>query len=913
MKKFLSLVLTLAMALSMMMFAAPVAGAKDFTDRSSITNDKMREAADVISAIEVMDGYSDNSFRPQGTLTRQAAAKIICNLVLGPTTAKALPTTQNPFPDVPAGGEFSGYISYCADKGIINGYADGTFRPGDPLSGYAYLKMLLGALGFDAQIEQYVGANWRVNVAKQALGIGLADGLDAELDATRTVTREEASLYAFNMLQADLVSYGSKVSVTTNGGETVTVGSQQASAQEWPRNSSTRVNNIKADSYVQFAEQYFNKLVRTPDRTDAFGRPATRWDWKGVEIGTYHDTIAKKSNGQDAVYYGNPKVNAIFNDLNMPGDDWAEFYVNGLDYGRLNDDGDRGIDFKRGNGDELNDYTKSPFTPTGGTANVLKDGIIGDGTITEVYRDDDDNHVVICSMSYYAGKISSVRARTDKKDAYVIVETFGAAANGQRPATIMSATENREFETTSFSVDDIVGYTYSDKDEEIKSLDRLSSVRGSVSSRIRGDSVSLDGTKYSYGETYAFDSGIDESDLLNNTDVVLYRDSQGNVMFVEYADFDVVAYAAITNIETHKGSRTYTFNNPTGSNNESTSWNDDRAHLIFADGTERNVYLDDDYISGSGLETWLRQPGIVRYKVTDSGDYKLYKVSDNKQVSDDITDYSIGDNRAWFRDDDGTIYADSATIFVIQQGSDNFKVYTGQRNAPDVDDDDADVMVYFTGSTSRTAKLVFVRNAASVISTSTDVTFFSGKSASKRVDESDYSDAYREYTVVRNGRVETILVSANAVLESPATSEGSELDISGTDYDVDKAWRGAIVNEMNWDSDNELVTSGRFNNKKYDAGFAWGIKTTGNTYEIRVGTNYNGFDDDGEPNINGGNYDVGDGRLWDLASDVHVYYADGDEITAITVNDIVTDEDDFIYWTSDDGEITNLFICAYEP
>ena len=84
MKKFLSLVLALVMTMSLVTVSA---GAKDFTDSTKI---QYNEAVDVMSAVKVIDGYAEGDFRPTATLTRGAAAKIICNLILGPTTASAL-------------------------------------------------------------------------------------------------------------------------------------------------------------------------------------------------------------------------------------------------------------------------------------------------------------------------------------------------------------------------------------------------------------------------------------------------------------------------------------------------------------------------------------------------------------------------------------------------------------------------------------------------------------------------------------------------------------------------------------------------------------------------------------------------------------------------------------------------------
>ena len=95
MKKFLSLVLALVMTMSLVTVSA---GAKDFNDGSKIT---YKEAVDVMSAAKVIDGYAEGDFRPSNTLTRGAAAKIICNLILGPTAASALVADAAPYSDVP--------------------------------------------------------------------------------------------------------------------------------------------------------------------------------------------------------------------------------------------------------------------------------------------------------------------------------------------------------------------------------------------------------------------------------------------------------------------------------------------------------------------------------------------------------------------------------------------------------------------------------------------------------------------------------------------------------------------------------------------------------------------------------------------------------------------------------------------
>ena len=42
------------------------------------------------------------------------------------------------------GPTFAGVIGYCKTAGYISGYGDGTFKPANPLTGFAFAKMLLG-------------------------------------------------------------------------------------------------------------------------------------------------------------------------------------------------------------------------------------------------------------------------------------------------------------------------------------------------------------------------------------------------------------------------------------------------------------------------------------------------------------------------------------------------------------------------------------------------------------------------------------------------------------------------------------------------------------------------------------------------------------------------------------------------
>ena len=134
------------------------------------------------------------------------------------------------------------------------------------------MKMLLGALGYDAATEGYTGTNWSINVAKRALNVGLNDDLKGDFNGIKAVNREEACLYAFNTLKATMVEYdnNNNNSVTVNG-----ITFTNKSAAKDMKNTGKSDGNIKDDGKMQFAEKYFTDLKAVP-ATDDLGHPATK-------------------------------------------------------------------------------------------------------------------------------------------------------------------------------------------------------------------------------------------------------------------------------------------------------------------------------------------------------------------------------------------------------------------------------------------------------------------------------------------------------------------------------------------------------------------------------------------------------------------------------------------------------------
>lgn len=111
----------------------------------------------------------------------------------------------------------------------------------------------------------------------------------------------------------------------------------------------------------------------------------------------------------------------------------------------------------------------------------------------------------------------------------------------------------------------------------------------------------------------------------------------------------------------------------------------------------------------------------------------------------------------------------------------------------------------------------------------------------------------------------------------------------GTDAEDGKVM---IINNYISDTD-DVITKLEYASNEVTADYAQGIKKiSGSTGEIKVGAN-------------GTTY----GRTLTLASNVKVFLADnGGGIEAVDLDDIKTSKTNFVYWTLDDGLVTNLFV-----
>ena len=771
MKKFLSLVLALVMTMSLVTVSA---GAKDFTDSSKI---QYAEAVDVMSAVKVIDGYTDGSFNPSATLTRGAAAKIICNLILGPTTASALVADAAPYKDVPTNHTFAGYIAYCQKTGIISGYADGSFKPANSLTGYAFMKMLLGALGYKAEQEGYTGANWSIQVAKRALNIGLADDLVGDFNGVKAVTREEACLYAFNTLKATMVEYDKNSTVIVGN---ITI-KEQSDAKEMANTGKTD-GNIDKDGKMQFAEKYFTDLKGVAT-TDEFSRPATMWKVKSEEIGTYTDTA-------DATYTKKVEIGDIYKDLGLGKSISAKkvsVYVDGVE-----------------NPDQpARDITK------GDDKNKYGDN----GVLTEVFYDNDNDSVVITEVNTYVGTITKTVKATDKKDAYVVV-----APESEKPTNFKN-----EFETDDkFEDDDYVLYTYSLKEKEIESVAAATKVEGtvtvaenSVTNNSDKKALTINGTKY---KASAKISGENLSDVSVKQDYTIYLDSYGYMIYVEENEA-IGDYALILNIK--QGSADWYLGN--------------RAELLFTDGTTKIVTTDKDYFTKKDMT----KNQIVTYKVNDDGEYVLKALDSKKIVTGEEKTLVMENNKAGIKIDGTTYTANSASTFVVADAgsTDDFTAYVGIKSAPSINttgatgkDDKASTYAYCKSGKMITVMFVFPGKDVEINDATSNALFVANGSVSNLIHDNDGD--YFTFSAVVDGELKTVKVAQDVKVDGVKQTEKQIKKSFGglfKSYTTDKGIITSVKTYEDYDKNQDVENESAVN------GTVSGIDKVSKEYTVKLG------------------------------------------------------------------------------
>lgn len=191
-------ILTWLLAISMLgsLLTVP-AGAAAVTKFSDVSDSYTATAVETLRLMGVLDGYGDGTFRPDTVLNRAQFCKMAVYAMDGSGELGRY-STVTIFPDVKPSHWASAYINMAARKGIISGFADGKFKPGQTVTAGQAVTILMRGLGYK---DEDMGGVWPQSYMAEAQTNGLLKSTGIT-SAYAGLTRAQAAKLFLNLFEA---------------------------------------------------------------------------------------------------------------------------------------------------------------------------------------------------------------------------------------------------------------------------------------------------------------------------------------------------------------------------------------------------------------------------------------------------------------------------------------------------------------------------------------------------------------------------------------------------------------------------------------------------------------------------------------------------------------------------------------
>ena len=181
-----------SLTLVILLMANPASAATGFSDVG--TDHFFAEDIQFMIDQELTKGYDDGTFRPERTLTRAEAATFIARY-----EGISQSTEKSSFPDVDEDHFAKEYIEGAMLAGYIEGFEDGTFRPGASLTREQMAVILDRIYPFDQEDHPFTDVSpnrYSHGAIKSLYGSGITEGRSATSFAPRAeATRGEFSAF----------------------------------------------------------------------------------------------------------------------------------------------------------------------------------------------------------------------------------------------------------------------------------------------------------------------------------------------------------------------------------------------------------------------------------------------------------------------------------------------------------------------------------------------------------------------------------------------------------------------------------------------------------------------------------------------------------------------------------------------
>ncbi|MCI8303534.1 MAG: S-layer homology domain-containing protein, partial [Lawsonibacter sp.] len=747
-KRALSLTLASVMLLGMMIVGTSAVSFNDADEISNVT------AATILQEIGVMVGDGEN-FMPDQIVTRGQMAIIVCKLLYGDKLNVSQFEGSTQYTDVKVGDYFNGYVNLATSLGIISGYGNGQFGPGDPVTTAQAALMLTKALGYYQNKE--LSGDWGTDALTAitlATRLTMFEGIKAPA-SNEGLTRDNVAVMSFNTLtRATPVKFNPILGEYYTVGGGVTNGVQYIDAYEYGKQGTEYTNTLGFTIYG---------LYISNEPTDDFGRPADEWSYeRGGVIGTFTDEpiavyTASASRGTLYNLIGSSSVNSLAgtnNKTNNRGEtqNTLSVYVDGV-------------------AQPVYTYTNNNITVNGDGVgyyferNNSAGAHSGKGVVTEVYQDANNNVTIVYINTYLMKATADYRSANGTINVEVKTQPAQGLAGTRSSVEPTSVSTNM---TTNVSVTtlgddefpvikeykqgDYILYTATKAHNgqgswTIQSVQKADMVTGKVEAYSRNTdrrygtanyyyagtnasgagngasgSVTIDGTKYDYARyaPVSGDKGCDVEYSVNNTASIVV-DAYGYAIYVADASLSVGNYIYVEGIGYASGATTgavasvyrtdgtYETIDVRRMSSASADTNDILDAFKAQNTHDRITYETPGEIrvtvngapSGLNGKTWSSLVGWYSYTRNSRGQYTLNRAPMQGNISADIET-----NRVQIA---GAVPGNDNTIFVVLDKNGDVKLYTGIANVPKIENYIGSNSAWLRhDETSRSASVVFV-------------------------------------------------------------------------------------------------------------------------------------------------------------------------------------------------------------
>ena len=617
MKKVLSIVLSIAMVVCLaptMAFAATTSASQAAAAYSDTQGTACEGAVNVLSALKVVDGFTDGTYKPEQTVTRAQMAKLIVT-ALGVADYATAKTSK--FVDMGAASWAIPYVEYASNLNIVNGVGQSKFNPNGLVTYEQAATMIVRALGYTDQCKEMNGT-WPAIYVQKAMALGVFE--DVANGGANGATRGDIAIMLYNAIEL------AEVYADADGTTHYKTG-----------NNATYFNGVAVNGVTMLGTLNKNgsqayEVISSQDADTAL-----------TDVRPYVGAAAKvtKDKNGDILAVGDLKTTFLTGDVSSDG---KKITVDDVDYEISNADF-VGVKASTGGADK---DVKADKIENGATTSAAIDA----AAFKTSYWGVDDVTIAAKVSGKTVKEIYSVATWTVKKASKVSdSDLTNVIKNCKLLSKSFDKNDNLEPDTTSFvlngvaSLSDIkannVVYVYTNTSDKIRRVDvGTTVVKGEITKKT-ASKITIDGKSYKFaktktGELASAPVDIDTWDA--GDEVTVYLDYNGKIYNGEL-------------VESNSGNYALLYSKSTTPPNSDDLASDSKVKLVVNDGSVKTFNINggkyNNNVKDNKSSTWadLTQGSIVKYEVNSEGKItKLYKAGATGVNSNKNSDVVITNN-----------------------------------------------------------------------------------------------------------------------------------------------------------------------------------------------------------------------------------------------------------------------------